>query len=342
MVPILATDPRRVALFERAGEAIIRLVKTDMKPSDIMTREAFEDAVALDVAMGGSSNTVLHLLAIAAEAGVELRLEDFNSIADRVPHLCKVAPAGKHYMEDVGRAGGVSAVLGRLAELPGGLHTQRLTVSGLTVGEIISQAPVLDDEVIRPLERAYSAKGGLAVLFGTLAPEGCVIKTAAVSEKMRRFEGRAVVFNSEQEAQVAILSGGIVAGDVVIIRYEGPRGGPGMKEMLAPTAALAGRGLSESVALVTDGRFSGATRGGAIGHVSPEAERGGPIAHVRNGDRILIDLDLRRLDLLLPEEEMLERAKNWRVPEKGGLSGFLKRYRSMAGSAACGAVLDCG
>lgn len=336
---ILATDPGRTALFQKAGEAIVRMVKFDWKPSDILTRETFEDAVALDVAMGGSSNTVLHLLAIAAEAGVDLRLEDFNRIADRVPHLCKVAPAGKHYMEDVGRAGGVSAVLHRLAEVPGALHPERLTVSGLTIGEIISQAPVLDEDVIRPLDRAYSATGGLAVLFGSLAPEGCVVKTAAVSEKMRQFTGPAKVFDSETTAQVAILSGSIVAGDVVVIRHEGPRGGPGMKEMLAPTAALAGRGLGESVVLITDGRFSGATRGGAIGHVSPEAASGGPIALVHDGDMIAINLDERSIELQVPAEEMQSRAAHWRAPEKPALTGYLSRYQRLVGPASSGATL---
>lgn len=336
---ILATDPARDVLFQRAGEAIVRMVRFDWKPSDIVTREAFEDAVALDMAMGGSSNTVLHLLAIAAEAGVDLRLEDFNRLSARVPHLCKVAPAGKHYMEDVGRAGGVSAVLRRLSEVPGALHLDRLTVSGLTLGEIISQHPVLDAEVIRPLERAYSATGGLAVLFGSLAPEGCVVKTAAVAEKMRQFAGPARVFDSEAAAQAAILGGGIVAGDVVVIRYEGPRGGPGMKEMLAPTAALAGRGLGDSVVLVTDGRFSGATRGGAIGHVAPEAACGGPIALVQEGDRITIHLDERRIDLEVSATELKERAAQWQALDKLVMPGFLARYRRLVGSASRGAVL---
>lgn len=334
---ILATDPARHTLFQKAGEAIVRMVKFDWKPSNILTRDTFKDAVALDVAMGGSSNTVLHLLAIAAEAGVDLRLEDFNRIADHVPHLCKVAPAGKHYMEDIGRAGGVSAVLHRLAKF---LHLGRLTVSGLTLGEIISQHPVLDDEVIRPLDRAYSRTGGLAVLFGTLAPEGCVIKTAAVAPHMRQFSGPAKVFNSETAAQTAILGGSIVAGDVVVIRYEGPRGGPGMKEMLAPTAALAGRGLGESVVLITDGRFSGATRGGAIGHVSPEAATGGPIAVVQDGDMIAINIDDRRIDLLVSAEELQSRTSQWRAPEKPPITGYLSRYQRLVGPASRGAILQ--
>ena len=336
---ILATDPARDRLFERAGRTIIRLVKDNVRPSDILTREAFENALALDMAMGGSSNTILHTIAVAKEAGIDLAMADFNAIAERVPHLCKVAPSGKYYMEDVDRAGGISAILKSLAEKPGAIHAEAMTVSGLTLGETISTAEVKDADVIRPVTNAYSDKGGLAILFGNIAPEGCVVKTAGVSPSMMRFTGNAVVFESEEEAQRGILLGQVTSGDVVVIRYEGPRGGPGMREMLAPTAAIAGRGLGDSVALITDGRFSGATRGGAIGHVSPEAAAGGPIALVETGDRIEIDIPSRRINLLVPDEMLTLRREQWIAPPSKARSGYLARYAAMVGSASTGAVL---
>ena len=337
---ILATDPARDALFERAGRSIIRLVRDGVKPSDLLTREAFQNAIALDMAMGGSSNTILHTIAVAREAGVPLGMEDFNEMAERVPHLCKVAPSGKHYMEDIDRAGGIFAILKTLAEIPGVLHLDALTASGLTIGETLSVAEVKDREVIRPVERAYSTRGGLSVLHGNIAPGGCVVKSAGVSPAMMKFTGPAVVFESGEEATTGILTGQVKAGDVVVIRYEGPKGGPGMPEMLAPTSAIVGRGLSESVALITDGRFSGATRGGAIGHVCPEAAAGGPIALVEPGDLIAIDIPQRSIHLLVPEEEIAARRARWTAPPPKARSGYLGRYAAMVGGADQGAVLS--
>jgi dihydroxy-acid dehydratase len=336
---ILATDPRRDALFEEAGRAIVNLVKQNIRPSDILTPAAFENALALDMAMGGSSNTILHTLAVAYEAGVDLRLASINAISDRVPHICKVAPSGLHHMEDIDRAGGISAILHTLSQRPGLLHLETLTVSGRTLGETLAPARVLDPEVIRPLERAYSPRGGLAILYGNLAPDGAVVKAAGVSPAMATFCGPAVIFESEEDARTGILVGKVKAGDVVVIRYEGPRGGPGMQEMLGPTSALAGRGLADSVALITDGRFSGATRGGAIGHVSPEAAARGPIALVQPGDLIELDLPQRRLSLRVDDTELQRRRATLtpRPPHPG--RGFLARYASMVTSADQGAVL---
>jgi len=337
---ILATDPERDQLFARAGEAIVRLIRDNVRPSDILTRAAFENALALDMAMGGSSNTILHTLAIAREAGVPLSMEDFNVIAARVPHLCKVAPSGIHHMEDIDRAGGISAILKTIHEKPGLIHPETLTVAGGTLGDVIAQAEVKDPEVIRPWDRAYSARGGLAILFGNLAPDGCVVKAAGVAPSMMKFTGPAVIFDSQEDANTGILVGKVKAGDVVVIRYEGPRGGPGMQEMLAPTAAIAGRGLGESVALITDGRFSGATRGGAIGHVSPEAAAGGPIALIEPGDLIEIDIPERRLTLLVDEETLEQRREKWSRPLPKVQSGYLARYAAMVTSANTGAVLQ--
>lgn len=336
---ILATDPARDALFEAAGQAIVELVRKNIRPSDILTRAAFENALALDMAMGGSSNTILHTLAVANEAGVALRLDEINAISDRVPHICKVAPSGLHHMEDIERAGGISAILKTLAARPGLLDPETLTVSGRTLGETISSAVVQDSAVIRPLEDAYSPRGGLAILFGNLAPDGAVVKAAGVSPAMMVFNGRAVIFESEEDARIGILVGRVKAGDVVVIRYEGPRGGPGMQEMLGPTSALAGRGLGDSVALITDGRFSGATRGGAIGHVSPEAAAGGPIALIEPGDLIKIDIPGRTLTLEVSAAELETRRALWRRPVKDLGRGFLARYASMVSSADQGAIL---
>ncbi|HEY8665699.1 MAG TPA: dihydroxy-acid dehydratase, partial [Tepidisphaeraceae bacterium] len=277
---ILAVDPRRDELFKEAGRMIVELVQRNIRPRDILTKAAFENAFALDMAMGGSTNTVLHALAVAIEAEQPFELAHLNEVAERVPHICKVAPSGIHHMEDIDRAGGISAILKTIAGKPGVLQLNTMTVTGKTLGENISDAVVKDPEVIRPLNRVYSEKGGLAILFGNLAPDGSVIKAAGVAPSMMKFRGPAVIFESQEDAHIGILEGKVKAGDVVVIRYEGPRGGPGMQEMLAPTSAIAGRGLGESVALITDGRFSGATRGGSIGHVSPEAAAGGPIALV--------------------------------------------------------------
>lgn len=336
---ILATDPARDRLFEKAGRAIVRLVRDNVRPSDLLTRASFENALALDMAMGGSSNTILHTIAIAHEAGVPLSMTDFNAIAERVPHICKVAPSGSYYMEDVDRAGGIGAILKTLQGKPGILHPDAFTVSGLTLGETISVAEVKDDDVIRPLDKAYSPKGGLAVLFGNIAPDGCVVKTAGVSPAMMQFTGHAVIFESQEEANIGILGGQVKAGDVVVIRYEGPRGGPGMQEMLAPTAAIAGRGLGDSVALITDGRFSGATRGGAIGHVSPEAAAGGPIAFIEPGDEIEINIPQRTINLLVSPQVLAGRKQAWTPPAPKARSGYLARYAAMVSSADTGAVL---
>ena len=336
---IPATDPRRDALFQAVGAVIIDLVRRQVRPSDLLTRAAFENAFTLDMAMGGSSNTILHTLAVAREAGVDFRLDEINAISDRVPHLCKVAPSGVHHMEDIDRAGGVSAILQTLSRRPGLLHLDAGTVTGRTLGETLAEVTVADPEVVRPLERAYSPRGGLAVLFGNLAPRGAVVKVAGVAPGMMTFAGPAVIFESEEAARVGILVGQVKAGDVVVIRYEGPRGGPGMQEMLGPTAALAGRGLADTVALITDGRFSGATRGGAIGHVSPEAAAGGPIALVEPGDRISIDLPGRRLTLEVDEAVLAARRARWTPRPALSGRGYLARYASQVGSADEGAVL---
>ncbi|PTX96602.1 dihydroxy-acid dehydratase [Opitutus sp. ER46] len=337
---VLATDPKRDALFRAAGQRIVALVRDQVRPSDILTRAAFENALALDMAMGGSSNTILHALAIAREAGVDLRLDELNAVSERVPHICKVAPSGVHHMEDIDRAGGIPAILKTLSTRPGLLHLEAAMVSGQTLGAQLQAAEVRDPEVIHPLAQPYSERGGLAVLYGNLAPEGSVVKAAGVAPSMMTFRGPAVIFESEEEARIGILCGKVQAGQVVVIRYEGPCGGPGMQEMLAPTAALAGRGLAESVALITDGRFSGATRGGAIGHVSPEAAAGGAIALIEPGDIIEIDIPHRALRLAV-DELTLERRRAqapWRKRQPK-LSGWLARYASMVTSAAEGAIL---
>ena len=336
---ILATDPARDALFAEAGRRIVELVKDNIRPSDILTRNAFENAFALDVAMGGSTNTVLHTLAVAIEAGQPFPLEHLNTVSERVPYLCKVAPAGKYHMEDVFRAGGISAILKTLAGKPGTLHLNAMTVTGKTLGENIGDAMVKDADVIRPLDNPYSAKGGLAVLFGNLAPRGSVLKVGAVAPNMQVFKGPAVIFDSEESATQGVLDGKVNPGDVVVIRYEGPRGGPGMQEMLSATSAIMGRGLGESVALLTDGRFSGATRGACIGHVSPEAAAGGPIALVKEGDLISINVPNRTLVLEVPEDELARRRAEWKRPPPKINYGYLARYASMVTSADTGAVL---
>ncbi len=336
---LLATDPRRDELFLRAGKAIVEMVKKNIRPRDILTRKAFENAFALDMAMGGSTNTVLHALAVAQEAGCPFELRSLNEVAARVPHICKVAPAGIHHMQDIDRAGGISAILRTINGKPGTLHPECMTVTGQSLGENIAQAVVKDADVIRPLERAYSQQGGLAILFGNLAPNGAVIKAGGVAVKMLTFSGPAIIFESEESAAAGILEGKVKAGDVVIIRYEGPQGGPGMQEMLAPTANIMGRGLGDSVALITDGRFSGGTRGACIGHVSPEAAAGGPIALVQPGDIIEIDIPGRQLNIRLSAQELENRRKNWRQPAPKIRHGYLGRYASMVTSADTGAIL---
>ncbi|MGD0388041.1 MAG: dihydroxy-acid dehydratase [Tepidisphaeraceae bacterium] len=336
---ILATDPRRDELFKRAGQQIVQLVQKNIRPRDILTPKSFDNAFALDVAMGGSTNTVLHTLAVAIEAGTPFDLKHLNEVCARVPYLCKVAPSGKYHLEDVDRAGGISAILKTLAGKPGALNLDCMTVTGKTLGENVANAAVKDPDVIRPLDNPYSERGGLAVLFGNLAPNGSVLKIGAVAPTMHKFRGPAVIFESEESAAQGILEGKVKSGDVVVIRYEGPRGGPGMQEMLAPTANIMGRGLGESVALVTDGRFSGGTRGACIGHVSPEAAAGGPIALVQPGDIIHIDINNRRLELEVGQDELARRKAAWKRPPPKIDYGYLARYAAQVTSADTGAIL---
>jgi len=336
---ILAVDEGRKALYRAAGRQILKLVEMDLKPRDIVNRESVDNAFCLDMAMGGSTNTVLHTLAIAHEAGVAYTLDRINQLSDRVPYLCKVSPAGHYRVEDVDRAGGISAILKRLAEKGDVLKLDRPTVSGKTLGENVREAAVKDPDVIRPLTNAYRQTGGLAVLFGNLAPEGAVVKAGAVAPEMLRHEGPAVIFESQDDALAGILNGKVKAGDVVVIRYEGPRGGPGMQEMLSPTSALVGRGLGKVVSLITDGRFSGATHGSCIGHISPEAAAGGPIALLREGDRIRIDIEKRLLEVDLSEAELKARRAAWKAPEPRVTGGWLHRYSKMVTSGSQGAVL---
>ncbi|MGC8880587.1 MAG: dihydroxy-acid dehydratase [Anaerolineae bacterium] len=337
---ILAIDPRRKELARAAGRQIMRLIEMDLKPRDIVTREAIDNAFALDMAMGGSTNTVLHTIALTWEAGIQYPLERLNEISRQVPTLCKVSPSSPYHMEDVDRAGGVSAILWELSKKPGILHLDQMTVTGKTLGENIAGCDSQDLECIRTVRDAYSPTGGLTILFGNLAPEGAVVKTAGVLPEMLRHRGPARVYESHDEANAGILSGEVQPGEVVVIRNEGPRGGPGMQEMLAPTSNIVGMGLESSVALVTDGRFSGGTRGACIGHVSPEAAAGGPIALLRNGDIIEIDIPAGQLHVALSEEEMARRHAAWRPPSQSHLTGWLARYASMVTSASRGAVLE--
>ena len=334
---ILAVDPRRVELARQAARQIVALVEMNLCPRDIVTADAIDNAFALDMAMGGSTNTVLHGLALAHEVGVDYPIARLNNVADRVPTICKVSPSSEYHLEDVDRAGGVSAILWELLKRPGILHPNVLTVTGHTLYEDVKGAESKDKKCIRSLENPYSERGGLAILFGNLAPDGAVVKAAAIAPEMLRHRGRAVVFDSHDVANAGILSSQVKPGDVVVIRYEGPRGGPGMQEMLAPTSNIVGMGLGSTVALVTDGRFSGATRGAAIGHVSPEAAAGGSIALVRNGDMISIDIPARRLDLEVEEEELKRRRAEYK-PVKKVVTGWLKRYSAMVTSASQGAV----
>ena len=336
----LAKSPEREALARQAASQILTLIERDLKPSDIVTPEAIDDAFALDMAMGGSSNTVLHTLALANEAGVDYPLERINSVADKVPHICKVSPAGKWHMEDVHRAGGIPAILNEIQWGTGMLHFDRLTVTGKTLGESIQGLDTQDEEVIRRYDNAHSKRGGLSILFGNLAPNGAVVKVGGVSEAMMKFEGPAVIFESQEEAMAGILGGKVKAGDCVVVRYEGPKGGPGMQEMLSPTSAIMGMGLGDKVALITDGRFSGGTRGACIGHVSPEAAARGPIAALQPGDMIEIDLTARTLDVRLSSEEIENRLRALPPFQSRTTSKWLKRYSYFVTSADTGAVLS--
>ena len=315
------------------------LVEMDLRPRDIVTPDAIDNAFALDMAMGGSTNTVLHTLALAREAGVDYPIARLNEVAERVPNICKVSPSSSYHIEDVERAGGVSAILWELFKRPGILHGDAMTVTGKTLLENVQGAESQDQAVIRPLSNPYSERGGLAILFGNLAPEGGAVKAAGILPEMMRHRGPAVVFDSHDEANAGILNGKVKAGDVVVIRYEGPKGGPGMQEMLAPTSNIMGMGLGTSVALITDGRFSGATRGACIGHVSPEAAAGGPIGLIRDGDMITLDIPARRLEVEVSDEELARRRAEWQ-PVQRELSGWLKRYAAMVTSGSQGAVLS--
>jgi dihydroxy-acid dehydratase len=332
------TDERR-NLAKRAGHEVLRLIEHDLTARQIVTEAAFDDAFALDTAMGGSTNTVLHLLAIAREAGIEYDLHRLNRIADRVPQLCKISPASKWHMEDLHRAGGIPALLAELQRGTGVLDLDRKTVAGTTLGESISTAAVTDHDVILPHTAPHSATGGLAVLFGNLAPDGAVVKTGAVADSMRQHSGPARIYESQDEALAGIYAGQVKSGEVVVIRYEGPAGGPGMQEMLSPTSAIMGMGLGESVALITDGRFSGGTRGACIGHVSPEAAARGPIAALREGDIVEIDIDARTLAVRLGEEEIRSRLDVLPEFETTADSRWLRRYSKAVTSASTGAVL---
>jgi dihydroxy-acid dehydratase len=336
----LALSRTREELAQRAGGLVMKLVEINLTPGDIVTAGAIDDAFALDMAMGGSTNTVLHTLAFAQEAGINYSLDRINQIADRIPYLCKVSPSGPWHMQDVHRAGGVPAILNQIERVENSLHLDRPTVSGSTLRESIVGCSIQDPEVIRSLESPHSHTGGLAILFGNLAPDGAVIKAGGVTASMRSFSGPARIFDGQDEAMAGILNGEVQPGEVVVVRYEGPRGGPGMQEMLSPTSAIMGMGMGEQVALITDGRFSGGTRGACIGHVSPEAAARGPIAALHDGDIIEINLDARSLNVRLSENEIQERLTALPPFESRTESPWLRRYSRMVTSASQGAVLN--
>ena len=335
----LAISHEREELLLCAARQILELIRVDLKPRDIVTREAIDNALVLDMAMGGSTNTVLHTLAIAYEAGVSYDLKRINELSMRVPNICRVSPSSQWHIEDVHNAGGVSAILKELTRIEGVVNLEQKSVSLKTLGENIKDASIKNKDVIRPIDNAYSKDGGLAILFGNLAPEGSVIKTAGVDPSMLRHEGPAIIFESQEDACEGILGGKVKPGHVVVIRYEGPKGGPGMQEMLAPTANIMGMGLGDKVALITDGRFSGGTRGACIGHVSPEAAEGGPIALIRDGDIINIDLVGRTINVKLSQEELIQRRNMWKQPGPKLEKGWLGRYARMVTSGSKGAVL---
>ena len=336
---IPAVYSERLRLAKRAGMQVMELLKQDIRPRDIMTKEAFLNALTVDMALGCSTNSMLHLPAISHEAGVELNPEMANAISEKTPNLCHLAPAGYHYIEELNEAGGVYAVMNELNKL-NLLHTECMTVTGKTVGENIKGCVNKNPDIIRPVENPYSKTGGIAVLKGNLAPDTAVVKRSAVVPEMQVHEGPARVFDCEEDAIEAIRGGKIVAGDVVVIRYEGPKGGPGMREMLNPTSAIAGMGLGSSVALITDGRFSGASRGASIGHVSPEAAEGGPIALVEEGDLIRINIPEHKLEVVVSDEELARRKAAWTPREPKVTTGYLKRYAKMVSSANKGAILE--
>ena len=334
---IPAVYSERIRLAKRAGYAVMEMLKRDIRPRDIMTKEAFINALTMDMALGCSTNSMLHLPAIAYEAGVELNVDIANEISAKTPNLCHLAPAGHTYIEELDEAGGIYAVMKEISKL-GLLNLDCMTVTGKTVGENIKNAINLDTDVIRPVENPYSKVGGIAVLKGNIAPDSCVVKRSAVLPEMLKHSGPARVFDCEEDAITAIKGGKIVPGDVVVIRYEGPKGGPGIREMLNPTSAIAGMGLDTTVALITDGRFSGASRGASIGHVSPEAAVGGPIGLIEEGDIIDIDINANTINARVSEEEFAKRRENWK-PRLNEVTGYLARYRKLVSGAQRGAVL---
>ncbi|NPA95634.1 MAG: dihydroxy-acid dehydratase [Thermodesulfobacteria bacterium] len=336
---IPAISAKRYRLAKKAGMQIMELVERDIKPRDIATDKAFKNAIAVDMALGCSTNTVLHVPAIAHEAKVDLPLDAFNEMSLKTPHLCNMIPGGPHSLYDLDLAGGIQAILNELDKL-GIINGDVMTVTGKSAKENFASCPVRDNEVIRPVDNPYHKEGGIAILYGNLAPDGCVVKQSAVAPEMLKHEGPARVFESEDEAYEAILGGKINPGDVVVIRYEGPKGGPGMPEMLSPTSAIVGMGLDRQVALLTDGRFSGGTKGAAIGHISPEAAEGGPIALVREGDTISIDIPARKLEIKVDEAELERRRAEWKKPEPKIKEGYLARYARMVSSGAKGAIVE--
>lgn len=336
---VLAVSEERRDLVRQTAKHLMELVKKDIKPRDIVTKEAIDDAFALDMAMGGSTNTVLHTLAIANEAEINYQLEEVNEIAKRVPYLSKIAPSSAYSMHDVHEAGGVSAIIHELVDIEGAIHPDRITVTGKTLRENVQDAKIMNPEVIHPKETPYSPVGGLSILYGNIAPEGGVIKVGGVDPSVTTFTGKAICFDSHDEAVAAIDDHRVRAGHVVVIRYEGPKGGPGMPEMLAPTSSIVGRGLGKDVALITDGRFSGATRGIAIGHISPEAAAGGPLALVQDGDEITIDLNQRTLNVNLTQEELTRRQEQLPKFQMKVKSGWLARYSALVTSAHTGGIM---
>jgi len=336
---ILAINPKRQQLYKATGKQILSLIEKDIKPLDIINRKSLDNALVLDMAMGGSTNTVLHTLAVANEAGIKYDLERINAISAKCPNICKVSPSSAVHVEDVDAAGGISAILSEVRKIPKLLNLDCITVSGKTLGENIAKARIGNKGVIHPLDKAYSKTGGLAILKGNLAPGGAVVKTAGVAPAMLKHTGPAVIFESQEEACAGILARKVKEGDVVVIRCEGPKGGPGMQEMLSPTSYVMGAGLGESVALITDGRFSGGTRGACIGHISPEAAVGGPIGLLKDGDIIEIDIPKNKIRVKLSKDELAKRKKTWKPPRPKVTEGCLAKYASMATSADTGAVL---
>lgn len=331
----LAVSAKKDRIAQASGEEIVRMVRRNVLPRTIMRKEAFENAIKVDMALGGSTNTVLHLIAIAKEVGIDITLDMFDEISRRTPHITNILPGGEHFMEDLESAGGIPAIMKRMKNSLNDV----MTSSGKLVSQIANEAQVLDEDVIRDSKNAYHPEGGIAILRGNLAPEGAVVKQTAVSKAMLKFKGKARVFDSEEASMEAIMAGKIKKGDCIVIRYEGPKGGPGMREMLSPTAAIVGMGMADDVALITDGRFSGGTQGSCIGHIAPEAQAGGPIAIIEDGDEISIDIPARKIELNLKAEEIKSRLAKWRAPESKEKEGYLARYAKFVSSASEGAVL---